>query len=95
MDTWRTWELMLPMLERQHDVLALTLPGHPEVFVLGDMIRVRSADGNVQPLPGVAPVAIQQGVHAARAIRRRLRGEPVVAFRYRDKGNVATIGRGS
>jgi NADH:ubiquinone reductase (H+-translocating) len=72
----------------------LTLPGHPEVMVLGDMVAVRGPDGAVEPLPGVAPVAIQQGRYAGQSVRRRLRGEPVAPFHYRDKGNVATIGRG-
>jgi NADH:ubiquinone reductase (H+-translocating) len=71
----------------------LTLPGHPEVFALGDMVRVRDADGAPQALPGVAPVAMQEGRHAARAVRARLDGRPVPPFRYRDKGNLATIGR--
>jgi NADH dehydrogenase len=72
----------------------LTLTGHPEVFGLGDMVRVRSADGTVQELPGVAPVAIQQGVHAAKTIAQRLKGESGKPFHYFNKGNVATIGRG-
>ncbi len=71
----------------------LTLPGHPEVFALGDMVRVRGTDGTSVVLPGVAPVAMQQGRYAARALRGRLRGETVAPFRYRDKGNLATIGR--
>jgi NADH:quinone reductase (non-electrogenic) len=71
----------------------LTLPGHPEVFALGDMVRVRGADGEAITLPGVAPVAMQQGRHAAATIRARLRGGAVTPFRYRDKGNLATIGR--
>ena len=71
----------------------LTLPGHPEVFAIGDMVRVRSADGSVQALPGVAPVAMQQGRYAARVVRARLRGRTVRPFHYRDKGNLATIGR--
>jgi NADH dehydrogenase len=71
----------------------LTLPGHPEVFALGDMVRVRGADGTPVVLPGVAPVAMQQGRHAARAVRTRLDGGATPAFRYRDKGNLATIGR--
>ena len=66
----------------------LTLPGHPEVFALGDMVRLR--DG---VLPGVAPVAMQQGRYAARVVRDRLRGRRSAPFRYRDKGNLATIGR--
>ena len=62
----------------------LTLPGHAEVFALGDMVAVRD-----QPLPGVAPVAMQQGRHVARSIARGTNSP----FRYRDKGNLATIGR--
>jgi NADH dehydrogenase len=66
----------------------LTLPGHPEVFALGDMVRV----GDLA-LPGVAPVAMQQGRYAAKAIRARLEGTERGPFRYVDKGNVATVGR--
>jgi len=66
----------------------LTLPGHPEVFALGDMVRLREG-----ALPGVAPVAMQQGRYAARVVRNRLRGKDSPRFRYRDKGNLATIGR--
>ena len=76
----------------------LTLPGHPDVLVLGDMVSVRGPDGKPEVLPGVAPVAIQQGRYAGRLVRRRLRGEPTGVggkpFHYLDKGNVATIGRG-
>jgi NADH dehydrogenase len=72
----------------------LTLPGRPEVIVLGDMVRVRNADGGVANLPGVAPVAIQQGKYAAKLVRNRLRGRQTSPFRYFDKGNLATIGRG-
>jgi NADH dehydrogenase len=71
----------------------LALPHHPEVLALGDMVRVRGPDGEVLPLPGVAPVAMQQGRYAAALVRRRLRGRSVRPFRYRDKGNLATIGR--
>ena len=71
----------------------LTLPGHPEVFALGDMVRVRGRDGTAITLPGVAPVAIQQGRHAAKAVRARMKDRPAPPFRYRDKGNLATIGR--
>jgi NADH dehydrogenase len=73
----------------------LTLPGHPEVFALGDMVRVRGRDGNTATLPGVAPVAMQQGRYAAKAIAARLRSHQPHDFRYRDKGNLATIGRGA
>jgi NADH dehydrogenase len=71
----------------------LTLPGHPEVFAIGDMVRVRDPSGEPVVLPGVAPVAMQQGRHAAGVVRARLRGREHGAFRYRDKGNLATIGR--
>jgi NADH dehydrogenase len=69
----------------------LTVPGHPEVFVLGDLGIAKQTNG--KPVPGVAPAAIQQGSYAARAIRRRVRGEPGEPFKYRDKGDVAVIGR--
>ena len=64
----------------------LSLPGHPEVFVLGDMT-------SLDHLPGVAEVAMQGGLHAANSILRGLEGEDVRPFRYRDLGSVATIGR--
>jgi NADH dehydrogenase len=71
----------------------LTLPGHPEVFALGDMVNVQSTDGTITPLPGLAPVAMQEGRYVARAIRGRLRNRSPGPFRYVDKGNLATIGR--
>jgi NADH:quinone reductase (non-electrogenic) len=71
----------------------LTLPGHPEVFAIGDMVRVKGPDGALQRLPGVAPVAMQQGRYAASVVRARLRGRELAPFHYRDKGNLATIGR--
>jgi NADH dehydrogenase len=73
----------------------LTLPGHPEVFAIGDMVNVRQQDGSAVTLPGVAPVAMQQGRYAAKVIRARLRDRGVKPFHYRDKGNLATIGRAS
>jgi NADH dehydrogenase len=73
----------------------LTLPGHPEVFALGDMVRVKPPEGETQTLPGVAPVAMQQGRYAAKAVRTRLRGGQPKPFHYIDKGNLATIGRAS
>jgi len=73
----------------------LTLPGHPEVFALGDMVRVRGADGAPVTLPGVAPVAMQEGRYAASVVRARLESRPTSPFRYHDKGNLATIGRGA
>ena len=66
----------------------LTVPGHSEVFAVGDMVSVRGAD-----LPGLAPVAMQEGRYAARTIKRRLEGRPHEPFHYVDKGNLATIGR--
>ena len=72
----------------------LTLRGRPEVLAIGDMVRVRDArTGVVRTLPGVAPVAMQQGRYAARLIRDRLARRATPPFRYRDKGNLATIGR--
>ena len=71
----------------------LTLPGHSEVFAIGDMARALDRSG--EPLPGLAPVAIQQGRYVAQVIRDRLEGRPAPPFRYRDKGNLATIGRSS
>jgi NADH:ubiquinone reductase (H+-translocating) len=72
----------------------LILPGHPEVFAIGDMVSVRGADGTPSVLPGVAPVAMQQGRYAAKVVRARLSGRSTGPFHYRDKGNLATIGRG-
>jgi NADH dehydrogenase len=72
----------------------LTLPGHPEVIALGDMVRVRGTDGTPVTYPGVAPVAIQQGHYAGRLIADRLKDRTTAPFRYFDKGNLATIGRG-
>ncbi|MEU4619300.1 NAD(P)/FAD-dependent oxidoreductase [Actinoplanes sp. NPDC023801] len=69
-----------------------SLPGHPEIFVLGDMMNLAGEDG--KPLPGVAQVAIQSGRHAAGQIKRRLAGkETGQPFRYFDKGSLATISR--
>jgi NADH:ubiquinone reductase (H+-translocating) len=77
-------------LEVQPD---LTVPGHPEVFALGDMITIRRRDGKLAALPGLAPVAMQQGRYAAKVVRRRLQGRNGGPFRYHDKGNLATIGK--
>ena len=68
----------------------LTLAGHPEVYVVGDLAFL-SQDG--VPLPMVAPVAMQQGEYAGQAIIARNLGKPLPPFRYRDKGTMATIGR--
>jgi len=70
----------------------LTVPGHPEIFVIGDMAHLPGKDGN--PLPGLAPVATQQGRYVARWIGRRLQGDsPPGPFSYFDKGTMAVIGR--
>ena len=69
----------------------LSIPGHPEVFVVGDLAATTGVDGAL--VPGVAPAAMQAGRAAARNILKALRGEPSKPFRYRDKGNLATIGR--
>jgi NADH:quinone reductase (non-electrogenic) len=69
----------------------LSIPGHPEVFVIGDLASLKDKNGT--PLPGVAPVAIQQGAATARNIARELKGEARQNFEYFDKGSLATIGR--
>jgi NADH dehydrogenase len=69
----------------------LSLPGYPNVFVIGDLAHYAHQTG--APLPGVAQVAMQQGVHAARVILARLRGQELPPFRYKDKGIMAVIGR--
>jgi len=71
----------------------LTIPGHPTLFVIGDQASLPGADG--RPLPGVAQVAIQMGVHAAHNITRAIEGQPLRPFKYRDYANMATIGRAS
>ena len=68
----------------------LTVPEHPEAFVVGDLASLMQ-DG--APVPGVAAAAVQEARHAAGNIVRKLRGEPLAPFRYRDKGSLATIGR--
>ncbi len=73
----------------------LSLPGHPEISVVGDMAAMFShAPGREpRPVPGISPGAKQAGRTAAANLQHRLRGEPTLAFRYRDYGNLATIGR--
>ena len=68
----------------------LQVPGHPEVYLIGDAAY---REENGEPLPMVAPVALQMGASAARNIVRTLRGKPLEPFRYRDQGTLATIGR--
>jgi NADH dehydrogenase len=69
----------------------LSIPGHPEVFVLGDLAALQDEHGKF--LPGVAPVAIQQGNWVADTIIRALKNQPRTKFHYLDKGSLATIGR--
>ncbi len=69
----------------------LSVPGHPEIFVIGDAAAVQRPDG--RPVPGVAPAANQMGAHAAATIRADLAGRPRRPFRYFDKGDLATVGR--
>src|SRR6266404_2901708 len=69
----------------------LSIPGHPEVFVIGDLAALNDENGKM--LPGVAPVAIQQGDWVADTIARDLQNQPRQNFRYHDKGSLATIGR--
>ena len=69
----------------------LSVPGHPEIFIIGDLANVRHQTG--KPLPGLAPVAMQEGRYVAKLIRRRLSGKTLPPFRYRDRGTLATIGR--
>jgi NADH dehydrogenase len=69
----------------------LSLPSHPEIFVIGDLANFKHQ--NAKPLPGVAPVAMQQGRYVAKLIRARLSGDSLPTFHYRDRGTLATIGR--
>lgn len=81
-------------LDRQGRVFVesdLTVPGHPEIVIIGDLANCSHSDG--KPLPGVAPVAMQQGRYAARLIRARLAGRTLKPFHYFDKGSLAVIGR--
>jgi NADH dehydrogenase len=71
----------------------LTIPGYPNVFVIGDLASLNGPDG--KPYPGVAQVAMQMGAHAAHNIVRATEGQPLRPFRYRNLGNMATIGRKS
>lgn len=69
----------------------LSVPGHPDIFVIGDTAALNDASGN--PLPGVAPVAKQQGIYVAKLLLARQKGQTATPFRYRDFGSLATIGR--
>jgi NADH dehydrogenase len=70
----------------------LTVPGYPDIYVIGDLASLADTKTG-KPLPGVAPVAIQQGQYVARLIAARLRGQTLPPFAYRDRGSMATIGR--
>jgi len=81
-------------LDKQGRVIVnedLTIPGHPEIYVIGDMSHF--APGGGPPLPGLSPVAMQQGRHVAKNIKIQLAGGWPAAFEYWDKGTMATIGR--
>jgi NADH:ubiquinone reductase (H+-translocating) len=71
----------------------MTVPGHPEIFVIGDLANFSHQGG--KPLPGVAQPAIQQGRYVAKVIKHRLKNEAIEPFHYTDKGNLAVIGRGA
>jgi len=88
-------------LDRQGRVVVeadCTIPGHPEIFVLGDAAAFKHRPGNDAPLPGLCPVAIQEGQYAARIIRNETLRNALTsqrpAFHYHDKGQLAVIGRG-
>ncbi|MEN5210081.1 NAD(P)/FAD-dependent oxidoreductase [Stenotrophomonas terrae] len=88
----RTLEVPLDRAGRVLVEPDLTIPGHPEIFVGGDLVALTQANG--RPVPGVAPAAKQMGKYVAQVISARLAGKPVpAAFRYSDQGNLATIGR--
>jgi NADH dehydrogenase len=85
--------LLVP-LDRAGRVLVepdLSIAGHRDVFVIGDLAAVKNEDGSL--VPGVAPAAIQEGIHTAKNIVRILNDQPTLPFHYRDKGSLATIGR--
>lgn len=88
----RTLEVPLDRAGRVPVQPDLTLAGHPDIFVAGDLAALQQADG--RPVPGVAPAAKQMGKHVAATIRARLEGKPTPGpFKYQDFGNLATIGR--
>ncbi len=98
---WAAGNMASPLLQqlpgerdrsgRVHVSPELHIPGHPEIFVIGDAAHCPGADG--RPLPGVSPVAMQQGARAAKNILARLAGEPAQPFVYWDRGSMATVGR--
>src|SRR5690606_21248706 len=84
-------EVVRDRLNRIHVGPDLSVPGHPELFVAGDLAHAEDEHG--QPYPGLAPVAMQQGRFVAEAILHDLAGRQRGRFHYRDKGQMATIGR--
>lgn len=90
-DVGRTLGASVDQVGRVQVNADLTIPEHPEVFVAGDLANCKGADD--KPLPGVALVAMQQGIHVANAIRNDLAGRPRSPFKYFDMGQLATIGR--
>jgi NADH dehydrogenase len=71
----------------------LSLPNHPEIFIIGDLANYSHQTG--KPLPGVAPVAMQEGQYVAKVLLARLEGKTVPRFHYRDRGNMTIVGRGT
>jgi NADH dehydrogenase len=69
----------------------LTVPGHPDIFAVGDTVTIAGPDGN--PVPGIAPAAKQQGRHVAATIKARLQGGTATPFRYKHDGSLAQIGK--
>src|SRR5262249_48773336 len=86
-----TLKVPLDRAGRVHLAPDLWIPGHPEAFAVGDVVTLEQ-DGRL--IPGIAPAAMQEGRHVARAITRRLAGGEPAPFHYHDKGALATIGRG-
>src|SRR5262249_36505671 len=82
----------LDRVGRVHVEPTLQVPGHPEIFVVGDLCAL---DEDGKRLPGVAEVPKQEGGHAAKNVLAIMRGDKATAFRYRNYGNMATVGRGS
>jgi NADH dehydrogenase len=77
--------------ERLQVLPDLTVPGHPDIFAIGDTVAINGPDG--KPVPGIAPAAKQQGRYVAEAIKARLRGGKVAPFRYKHAGSLAQIGK--
>ena len=69
----------------------LTVPGHPDIFAVGDTVTIKDSDGN--PVPGIAPAAKQEGLYVAAQIKARLKGETLPPFRYKHAGSLAQIGK--